>query len=376
MAVEYKSGYWTEWTNAFPSLTQEQKNENAITLAQTFYYNGWTPEAIAGMLGNVFGEGLGNPGQWEIGYPIEWEGGTSGRGLVGWTPWQRLTNWLSENGYADDDPAGQVAKMLEEWREPNSEPGYVFWVVQFNGETNAFSSYEAYSKGTLTPEEMAHWFMNGYERPGDTSNLPERQAYARQYYDLIIGYLKPFEERLDTETPTPMSGNKYYYDSSYNPFWPDFAPPAVGADGNCTWYAYGRFSEIASYVAGECQLPTGDGGVWFPRAVASGVYETGQEPRLGAVICFEGGSDGGHVAIVERILDNGDVLTSNSAYGSPGTYFYTQTYEKANGYDFGSFSFQGFIYNPYIFSPGPTPTPKQHKMPLWFYLKKRKEWYM
>ena len=370
MAVEYKSGYWTEWTNEMPNLTAEQKQQNGMTLAQTFFYQGWTLEAVCGMLGNVFGEGLGNPGQWEIGYPIEWTGGTSGRGLVGWTPWQRLSNWLAANGYADDDPAGQVAKMIEEWRNPDSEPGYQFWVTSYLGERNYFDTYQDYSKGTLAADQMAKWFMNGYERPGNASSLPTRQSSALAWYEILKDVLVPFEPRLSTTSPTPMTGNKYWYNSSYNPFWPSFAPPAVGADGNCTWYAYGRFSEIASYEAGECQLPTGNGEDWYTRASASGYYEVGQEPRLGAVICFSGGGDGGHVAVVEQILDNGDVVTSNSAYGNPGTYFYTQTYHKADGYNFGAFTFQGFIYNPLIFGPPPQPTPRRRKMPIWFYLRR------
>ena len=84
----------------------------------------------------------------------------------------------------------------------------------------------------------------------------------------------------------------------------------------------------------------------------TGQYDYGDTPKLGAIICFYGGGDGGHVAVVEKILENGDVLTSNSAYGIPGSYFYTQVYSKDAGYNFGSFTFQGFIYSPTIFGGG------------------------
>lgn len=59
----------------------------------------------------------------------------------------------------------------------------------------------------------------------------------------------------------------------------------------------GRFWEIGDPLSnGEhkpVNLPTGDGGVWWPRAVASGYYQTGQTPQLGAVICFS--DDNGRV---------------------------------------------------------------------------------
>ena len=60
---------------------------------------------------------------------------------------------------------------------------------------------------------------------------------------------------------------------------------------NCTCYSYGRFWEIGDpNGTGEnkpTELPLGNGGTWWADAVASGYYETGQTPKLGAVACFE-----------------------------------------------------------------------------------------
>lgn len=96
------------------------------------------------------------------------------------------------------------------------------------------------------------------------------------------------------------------------------------------------------------QLPTGDGGVWWSRAVASGYYQTGQTPELGAVICFYDSNGGaGHVAIVEEIHTDGSITCSNSAWQS--TYFFTTNITPVNGkYNWSHFVFQGFIYNPFI----------------------------
>lgn len=96
------------------------------------------------------------------------------------------------------------------------------------------------------------------------------------------------------------------------------------------------------------ELPLGDGGVWWPRAVASGYYETGQTPRLGAVICFEKTGASGHVAIVEEINETtGEITCSNSEY--EGRYFFITHITPVNGrYNWGSYVFQGFIYNPFV----------------------------
>lgn len=108
-------------------------------------------------------------------------------------------------------------------------------------------------------------------------------------------------------------------------------PSAVG-------YVFGRYSEILNQTcslscatAGQLYLHTEDG------------YNRGTDPQLGAVMCWSGSTDNGHVAIVEAIAKNGDVTTSEYYKGSwarktrsPGQY-------KLAGEE--SRTFQGFIYN-------------------------------
>ena len=138
----------------------------------------------------------------------------------------------------------------------------------------------------------------------------------------------------------------------------------------------GRFWEIGDPNSnGEhkpTQLPTGDGGVWWERAVASGYYETGQTPQLGAVICFSDNNGGaGHVAIVEVINSDGSIRCSNSAYQS--TFFWLSdiTPDSQGKYNWSHYTFQGFIYNPYADQPTPpTPTLKQGKFPWVLYARK------
>ena len=163
-------------------------------------------------------------------------------------------------------------------------------------------------------------------------------------------------------TDSGIKGNKYWY-SQTNPFY------AAGLGlPNCTAYTWGRFwEETPEFIQKE--LPTGNGKEWFDSAKQKGFYKTGKEPKLGAVICF-GGTEFGHVAIVEEISENGDIVTSNSDYITK-QIFYTKVLLKKNNYDMGTLRFQGFIYNPNIDKPVPPKSKKRRHYPFFINSQKR-----
>ena len=131
-----------------------------------------------------------------------------------------------------------------------------------------------------------------------------------------------------------------FYNNPINPFFPNFAPPIVG-QGNCTWYAWGRFWEICGASNPPKSLPVGHAGTWYHDASA---FNRGQSPKVGAIACFGDGVGLGHVCVVEEVYENGDIMTSNSSY--PDTYFFTQKLSRSNNYYFQDAGpFQGFIYN-------------------------------
>ena len=117
---------------------------------------------------------------------------------------------------------------------------------------------------------------------------------------------------------------------------------------NCVGYAQGRLLEILGKKAVNWKLPACNAEDWFETAQKNG-FKTGQTPKLGAIAVFRAGtthngSDGaGHVAVVEEIKSNGDIVVSQSAYG--GTEFYLSTITKASGYMYNSNRpLLGFIY--------------------------------
>lgn len=142
---------------------------------------------------------------------------------------------------------------------------------------------------------------------------------------------------------------------------------------NCVGYACGRFNEIYSKVANY-------NGMKFPslNCNAENFIERAQNtyglkisnvPVVGGIMVWQkgdtlSGNDGaGHVAIVEKIIDENTIYTSESSYS--GTAFFNATRSNTNGrWGMGAgYKFRGCIINPAIgdvhyekVEPLPTPT--------------------
>lgn len=194
-----------------------------------------------------------------------------------------------------------------------------------------------------------------------------------------------FTPRLSTSSPSNlytspwyMSNGNWFYANGYY-----FPPP----NGNCTWYAYGRYAEARGAFA---NLPLGNAGTWYENATAfrRGDFSQGAQPELGAIVCFKSlsGNYLGHLTVVEQINNDGTIVVSNSGYQSSvssDTSFWTATVSRTNQYREAWYTqggrdyyCQGFIYNdisPTPPTPYPTPVPfpiTTRKMPFIFYLKR------
>lgn len=141
-------------------------------------------------------------------------------------------------------------------------------------------------------------------------------------------------------TSMPDTSNKYYY-SDLNPFY-----PAGYGLPNCTAYAFGRIYEITGK---RPNLSTGNAENWYPYNQAYGYYDYGQTPRLGAIACWAYPGGGGHVAVVESIDSDGNMMLSNSAwsarYGSCEPFYLTYAHvSDSNPGGSSWWTFQGYIY--------------------------------
>lgn len=149
----------------------------------------------------------------------------------------------------------------------------------------------------------------------------------------------------------PEKGNKYYIRKAQGGYSDAIQGNPKDKDcnvlSNCVGYAYGRFNEIGGW--GKCKYLSPVNAENFMQY--KGNLETGMTPKLGACMVWQKGatlkaSDGaGHVAIVEKIISDTEIVISESAWG--GKAFYTTTRKKGNG-DWGETGkkFLGFIYNP------------------------------
>ena len=127
---------------------------------------------------------------------------------------------------------------------------------------------------------------------------------------------------------------------------------------NCVPMVYGYW-----HCMGECTTPkelklspyNANSFFGYP----DGYERSTSVPKVGAIICWKGGSDGyGHVAIVTKVRENSNgtytINTLNSAYKS--TIYYER--ELTTPFNFRSYVCQGFIYCPFIIpDPAPQPTP-------------------
>lgn len=111
---------------------------------------------------------------------------------------------------------------------------------------------------------------------------------------------------------------------------------------NCTGYVHGRWMELAG--SHDCPLSLGNADSYY--GYGDGMPR-GTEPALGAVLCFSGGM-AGHVCVVEEIIDENTIRTSDSNYSSD--YFTTYIRYRQYGWQWAgaSLTYQGCIYNPYV----------------------------
>lgn len=159
----------------------------------------------------------------------------------------------------------------------------------------------------------------------------------------------------------PLSSEKYWIHESAGGYNKCIKVNGNSCLPNCVGYAWGRWYEL---LGAEPKLSRANAEDWW--AYNDG-YARGSEPRVGAVICWRKGAvrnsaDGaGHVAIVEKVLSNGDIVISQSGYIKPTTTkfnanFKKLTLKKSNNYYFASgYTLQGFIYLPITYNESDKP---------------------
>ena len=121
---------------------------------------------------------------------------------------------------------------------------------------------------------------------------------------------------------------------------------------NCVGYANGRFNEIIGEDKCKYQLVC-NAENFIERAKALGL-KVSTKPVVGGIMVWQkgkslSGNDGaGHVAIVEKIIDDNTIYTSESAYGGKAFYNATRKNTNKNWGMSSPYKFRGCIINPAI----------------------------
>lgn len=172
-------------TNQNPNMTDAEKTNNVWIITAYFRSQGWTDNAIAGLLGNMDVESQLNPGQFEIGSNPDNTG--YGFGLVQWTGSSRIdfVSWAGSDWRTNYDK--QLDRIMYEYNG-----GYTQWipVAAYN-----YMTFQQYAASTESPEYLVMAFEYSYER--GTPLTESRQAAARKWWNVING----------TPTPPMPGGN-------------------------------------------------------------------------------------------------------------------------------------------------------------------------
>ena len=150
-------------------LTRVQMQRNAEYIYSYLTDKGWTPEAVAGILGNMEHESAVNPGRWQSDRP----GATSsGYSLTQWTPASKYITWCNERGLDPSEMDNALDRIT--WELENNEQYF---------KTSGYPlTFQQFIKSTESPYYLACAFAWNYERSYTVlyGSAAEKEALKKQ----------------------------------------------------------------------------------------------------------------------------------------------------------------------------------------------------
>lgn len=190
---------WHCKTSGAYARTSTEAQENARMIYGILSANGWTVEAISGLLGNIESESGYNPWRWQgdkIGVSTGAPWTNKGYGLTQFTPANKyIGNASSFTGYGPNfsDKTGNNSDGYAQMLYLNDHADYI--------KTSAYPlSYEEFKQSSEDAGYLAIVWLYNYERPADPSSTKAaRKAAGEYWYSVLSGEEPP--------TPTPISGD-------------------------------------------------------------------------------------------------------------------------------------------------------------------------
>lgn len=162
-------------------LTKAEQQINATELWGTLGPQGWTLNAVCGMLGNMQSESTINPGIWQN---LDEGNLKGGYGLVQWTPATNYIDWANARGLDITKMEGQLQRI--NWEVENKQQ----WIA--TGEYPF--SFADFKISTAEPYYLAMAFLRNYERPKEP-NQPWRGTQANEWWEYLSGQPIPTTAR-------------------------------------------------------------------------------------------------------------------------------------------------------------------------------------
>lgn len=190
-------------------LTDTEEINNAKCLWSAFK-DLWSKSAIAALCGVCHVESTLNPNLYQMGDVPDSQ---KGFGLVQWTPYTNITNWLGSHGYASYTSygKGEVAKLTEEWSQ-NATNGP--WIP-----TSSYNiTFQQWSHMDNSMDYMVMAWMYDYGR-GDTSidlQYQKRIEFAQRIYGLISEWEQESSSDTDTTDKTKRPWNAQTFINTWN----------------------------------------------------------------------------------------------------------------------------------------------------------------
>ena len=155
------------------SLEDPEMINNAQCIYGFFKAEGWTDNSICALIGNCGYESGCNPNAWQ-GY-VPTYAYDQGFGIVQWTPWSIITNWLGEHGYTVQQYGNAECRKIQEELETNDQ-----WYDVGYG-----MSFREFTQSNEDIGYLTEVFMRNYLRPASYSTVGARTQFATYCYNLI-----------------------------------------------------------------------------------------------------------------------------------------------------------------------------------------------
>lgn len=199
------TGQGLKWIYKNEYMSDDEIWNNAYIAGSILANNGYSMNAICGILGNMAAESGVQPWLTE-------RGGGGGYGLVQWTPKSDLVDVVRQYNLGDYT-SGDVQTIVFDYECGVKGTNIQWYDIYPHKPQQPFVPFAQWKvRADYPPEDMAYAFMSFYERPAwETCHLEWRTTWARKFFDRFS--VSQFNGAYAFDTG--YSGNQWVYLMDY-----------------------------------------------------------------------------------------------------------------------------------------------------------------